>query len=394
MPGARCYIPDMPPRRRRNLSRFRAMVLAVVGGVQVPGVTAIAHWLGSWPIAVGGAALISIPYLVGLRRPFEDRPKGWLYLYGGLWPFFAWWSACLAFAVLAPLALALGWLVPWLTMDRGLGAAALLAIAAGLRATDGRLRVVKREIGIGGLPPELDGYRIAHLSDVHCGSYTPARRVEAWVARINALDVDLVAVTGDLITSGDAHVDAVARALAGLRGRDGVFACMGNHDYFTDGEELAAALERQGLTVLRNRGQTLTRGAARLHVAGVDDTWTRRDDVARALADRPAGVPTVLLAHDPNLFPQAVAAGVELTLSGHTHGGQLAVPWLSRRFNLARLVTRFTAGLYRDGDATLYVNVGAGTTGPPIRLGTRSEIALLTLRARREKGLDGATDQI
>jgi predicted MPP superfamily phosphohydrolase len=203
-------------------------------------------------------------------------------------------------------------------------------------------------------------------------------RVTEWVKRVNKLDVDLVAVTGDLITSGDAHVAGVARALGGLRAREGVYACMGNHDYFTDGESLLHALERNGLTVLRNHGVALPRG---LFVSGVDDTWTRRDDVPRALAGRPPGAPTVLLAHDPNLFPLAVEHGVELTLSGHTHGGQLAVPGLSRRLNLARLITRFTAGLYQVGRSTLYVNRGAGTTGPPVRLGARAEIALLTLRA-------------
>ena len=194
------------------------------------------------------------------------------------------------------------------------------------------------------------------------------------------MGADLVAVTGDLITSGDGYVGPVAAALGRLRAPDGVFACMGNHDYFTDGEALARALERGGISVLRNRGVTVARGEARLYVAGVDDTWTARHDVAGAMADRPAGVPAVLLAHDPNLFPSAAANRADLVLSGHTHGGQFAVPGFARRWNLARVVTAFTSGLYHADGATLYVNRGLGTTGPPIRVGARPEIAVLTLR--------------
>jgi predicted MPP superfamily phosphohydrolase len=154
---------------------------------------------------------------------------------------------------------------------------------------------------------------------------------------------------------------------------------MGNHDYFTDGEQFSRQLERHGLRLLRNDGFSLERAGARLYVAGVDDTWTHRHDLDRALRSRPPGTPVVLLAHDPALFPAAAARGIDLTLSGHTHGGQIASPVAPRRLNLARLVTPFTAGLYRIDRSVLYVNRGLGTTGPPIRLGARPEIALFTL---------------
>src|SRR5262249_12512399 len=109
-------------------------------------------------------------------------------------------------------------------------------------------------------------------------------------------------------------------------------------------------------------------------------TWTRRHDLARALAARPSGMPAVLLAHDPVLFPDAAERGVDLVLSGHTHGGQVAVPLLARKLNLARLMTQFTNGVYRSGSSTLYVHRGLGTTGPPVRLAVAPEIAVLTLR--------------
>ena len=129
--------------------------------------------------------------------------------------------------------------------------------------------------------------------------------------------------------------------------------------------------ELDGLRVLRNRGMNVH--SVPLHVAGVDDTWSGRADVARALAGRRDGIPTLLLAHDPNLFAVAASHRVEPTLSGHTHGGQLAVPGYGRKWTLARLITEYTAGLFRVGESQLYVSRGAGTTGPPVRLGAPAE---------------------
>jgi predicted MPP superfamily phosphohydrolase len=256
----------------------------------------------------------------------------------------------------------------------------IVAAAGAALSLHQRPRIREREIEVDGLPEAFDGYRIAQISDLHCGPFASGRRVERWVATTNRLEADLIAVTGDLIASGSEYVDTVARALGGLRARDGAFAAMGNHDYFGDGEAMVSALEGAGLTVLRNRGVELRRGAAAIWLAGVDDTWTRRHDLGRALAGRPPGMPAVLLALDPVLFPDAAERGVDLVLSGHTHGGQVAVPLLARKLNLARLITRFTSGVYRSGSTTLYVNRGLGTTGPPVRLAVAPEIAVLTLR--------------
>ena len=352
---------------RSRLNRFRAMVLAAVTLMQIPTVT----WLVSrahswWPVVL--ATALSLPYLRRLTTPWEPGPRAPMYIA------LVWWTSCFVFDFLligAAIAIQLG-----APADAAHLVAGALALSAGMLAVSGRARLVRRTVTIANLPPELDGYRIGHISDVHCGRDTPASRVRTWVRRLNALNLDLIAVTGDLITSGATYVDPVAGALGGLRARDGVYACMGNHDYFTDGDRMALALEHNGLTVLRNRGVTLRDG---LHIAGVDDTWTSRDDMDAALAARPRGAPVVLLAHDPNLFPQAMARDVDLMLSGHTHGGQLAVPGV-RRLSLARFITEFTAGLYRRGRSWLYVNRGAGTTGPPVRRGAPAELAVLTLR--------------
>jgi predicted MPP superfamily phosphohydrolase len=351
--------------------RFHLLAALLVTLVQLPTVLWLC-WLTRTPLPALVALLVSWPYLRQLRSPWhttEPALSTWLAL--------GWWSACLVFDLLMiPAALAVQAGLPWGATWALAGA---LALGLGADAVLGRPRLRKRVVHVEGLSPELDGYRIGQISDVHCGPQVSEERVSSWVARLNALDLDLVAITGDLITHGSSHVEAVARALGGLRAKDGAFACMGNHDYFTDGEHLIRELERRGLTVLRNRGVVVERGAARLYVAGVDDTWTSRDDVARALAARPEGIPTVLLAHDPNLFPQARDRAVELTLSGHTHGGQLGVPGV-RHLSLARLITRWTAGLYRQGRSWLYVNRGVGTTGPPVRLGAPAELALITLR--------------
>jgi predicted MPP superfamily phosphohydrolase len=156
---------------------------------------------------------------------------------------------------------------------------------------------------------------------------------------------------------------------------------MGNHDYFGEGEPLVSLLEGRGVTVLRNRGITLARETARLFLAGVDDRWTRRADLDAALSERPDGVPTVLLAHDPEEFLAAVERGVDLVLSGHTHGGQVAVPFLGRFINASKLAHSFHVGVYTRSASTLYVHPGLGTTGPPMRLGVAPVVARITLRA-------------
>jgi predicted MPP superfamily phosphohydrolase len=365
--------------RKRRRGRLLTIAVGATIALQIPMVLTIGRLAHHPGVSAAGAGIINVPFLLAMRNPWRDWGRSRLWLYLGLWPFFVWGAICIAFALVAPIGLLAALLTP-LALDRALAICAAAAVVIGLRSLSGRPRVAALNVAVPDLPPAFDGFVIAQISDVHCGPLTPPARVERWVERVNALGADLVAVTGDLITSGDGYVTSVAAALGRLRARDGVFACMGNHDYFTDAEALAHALERGGISVLRNRGVTLARGEARLYVGGVDDTWTKRDDVAGTMAGCPAGATSVLLAHDPNLFPQAVAEGADLVLSGHTHGGQFAVPGFARRWNLARVVTSFTTGLYRQGQSALYVNRGLGTTGPPIRLGAGPEIALLTLR--------------
>lgn len=372
----------MPPPRR-SLHRVRLLVAAVSIGVQLPALALLSRLtarLGGGWLPYAAAAALTAPWLATtLRRPFADRPRPAWQRRFLLLPFFSWWATSTIYLAGGVLALVAARIA---RVDATAAQVAALALAAlgGLRAVRRTPRLVEVEVPIPGLPPAYDGYRVGQISDVHCGAFTTRARISRWVAQLNAARPDLIAVTGDLVTSGDAFTDDVTAALSGLDAPDGVFACMGNHDYFCDPERLVAGLRDGGIVVLRNEGTRVERAGAVLFVAGVEDNWSGRDDLDRTLAGRVAGETTLLLAHDPNHFHVAQDAGVALQLSGHTHGGQMALPFAGGRYNLARLITRFTHGLYAEGDARLYVSRGAGTTGPPVRLFAPAELTVLTLR--------------
>jgi predicted MPP superfamily phosphohydrolase len=344
------------------------------------------------PALVGSALALVLfaSFVQRLRTMFPDKPRSPVALHLVEEPFFAHWCAALGscipiagYAIVKLAVMAARGESPALPSTFALGA---YAVALGLALWGVFIRrrwVLRREleVAIPGLPPEFDGYRVAQLSDLHIGGLTPPRWGEAWARMSNAAAPNLVVITGDLVASGvDFHGD-IARVVGQLRADDGVYVAMGNHDYFGDGEPLVTLLREEGAVVLRNEGKTVTRGKAQLFVAGVDDTWTRRANLERALERREPGVFTLLLAHDPALFPAAAKQGIRLVLSGHTHGGQVALPFFPKLLSLGKLAHRFHLGLYRDGDSTLYVHPGLGTTGPPIRVGVAPEIAILTLRA-------------
>jgi predicted MPP superfamily phosphohydrolase len=347
-------------------------------GAPLPGLAGLA-------ISVG----LALSFVLRLRKLFHDRPRSPIELHLIEEPYFAHWCAALGSCV--PIAV---YAIGKALVMAGRGQAPELPSTFALVAYSGALALAvwgvfvrrrwvttrKLELVIPGLPPEFDGYRVAQLSDLHIGGFTPRRWGQAWAARSNAAAPNLVVVTGDMVSSGvNFHAD-IADVIGSLRAEDGVFVSMGNHDYFGDGEPLISLLRSKGAVVLRNEGTTVTRGEASMFVAGVDDTWTRRADLDRTMAERTPGAFTVLLAHDPGLFPAAVKHGVELVLSGHTHGGQVALPFFPKLLSLGKLAHRFHLGVYREGDSTLYVHPGLGTTGPPIRLGVAPEVAILTLR--------------
>jgi predicted MPP superfamily phosphohydrolase len=285
------------------------------------------------------------------------------------------------------------------------GTAALFAVSAALAHAYGPgqrdVRLVEFEVPLPGLDPLFDGFRIVQLSDIHLGNFMDGEELAPHVERVRALDADLVCITGD-ICDGLHHAPATLPVLGRLRAREGVVAILGNHDVYTGADAVTEALhswcnrERgEGdapLVVLRNERLLVERGSARLHVLGVDDagaTWARgvreHDALEPLAASVPAGEPTVLLSHRPDLFPQAVALGIGLVLSGHTHGGPLARPWPGKRpVSLARVISDYPRGNYREGSSLLHVNLGLGVTAQPVRLFSPREITLITLRCHAD----------
>jgi predicted MPP superfamily phosphohydrolase len=262
---------------------------------------------------------------------------------------------------------------------------AALSYLAGLGlstwAVWGRRRWIRegtRELALGQLPASFDGYRIVHLSDLHIGNFDTRRRGLRWSALASSQKPDAIVVTGDLVTAGSLFYEDVADVIGALRARDGVFVSLGNHDQ-ADPSELVRALEQRGATVLQNRCVAVERGRERLVFAGLDDAYTGRDDLDATLAHC-GGDATILLSHYPRFFPAAAQRHVSLVLSGHTHGGQVGIPFLSHRFSVSSLIEHYIHGVYRLGDTLLHVSSGLGTTGAPLRLGSSPEITTLVLR--------------
>ena len=212
-------------------------------------------------------------------------------------------------------------------------------------------------------------YTIAHLTDVHIGPVIGREFAEQMVRRVNALEPDLIVITGDLVDGRLAELRPHIEPLRQLRARDGVYCVTGNHEYYWNADAWLEHIRSLGIRVLRNEHVTLDQ----IVLAGVDDS-SAGEDVPAAVAGRDPHLPLVLLAHHPRTIARARNAGVDLQLSGHTHGGQM----LPLGY-LARLFDPKVSGLARFGATWLYVSEGTGFWGPPVRVGTRCEIAALTL---------------
>jgi predicted MPP superfamily phosphohydrolase len=247
-------------------------------------------------------------------------------------------------------------------------------------------RVKTVDVPLRDLPPALEGFRIAQISDLHIGPTIKGDYLQRVVETVNALEADVVAVTGDLVDGSVAELGPHVAPLAGLRSRHGSFVVTGNHEYYSGADPWIAELRRLGLTVLMNEHVVLTHPGASgqerapLVLAGVAD-WSahhfdpsHRSDPHRAVAGAPRAAIKVLLAHQPRSAPAAADAGFHLQLSGHTHGGQF-LPW---NF-FVRFQQPFTAGLHTLRDLWVYTSRGTGYWGPPKRFGAPSEITQLRL---------------
>ncbi len=249
-----------------------------------------------------------------------------------------------------------------------------------------RPRIVDVTIALDRLPPSLSGFTIAQITDVHIGPTVGAGFVREVVDQVNALDADLIAITGDLVDGRAATYAAAAEPLAELRARHGIFYVTGNHEYYWGVDAWLPIFRDLGLQVMRNRRVAIERAGASFDLAGIDDHEAQRwrghgPDLAAALDGRDPARAVVLLAHQPRQVKVSRRLGVDLQLSGHTHGGQIW-PWHGAvRIQQGGLI----AGHYRFGATQLYVSRGTGYWGPPVRLGAPAEITRIELRSNLDR---------
>jgi uncharacterized protein len=269
-----------------------------------------------------------------------------------------------------------------------LGSVGIVGIAADATVFEPDwLRVKRLDVRLARLSTKLDGFRVAHLSDLHYDALYTAELVEMAVKTTNGLNPDLAVLTGDYIsafcthhTAAAATAEPCALALAGLRPRFGILAVLGNHDHTAHPQVVARFLESRGITVLRNQSLPIDFDGSRLWVAGVDDVLTGHADVDRALRGVPRDEATLLLVHEPDYADYAAHHPVDLQLSGHSHGGQMRLPFVGPPY-LPPLARKYPEGLRRVGSLALNTNCGIGTSYLPVRLNCPPEITLLTLRA-------------
>ena len=240
--------------------------------------------------------------------------------------------------------------------------------------------ITETDIWLPRLPEAYNGVRIVHLTDLHHSLFTPLEDIERAIHLANLLHPDVVALTGDYVTLSPSYIWPVARALGKVRAPWGVFAVLGNHDFQVDADEITRALRAQRIRVLRNSHFALRARASTLWVLGVDDLWWRADDLAAALRSVPARDPKILLCHNPVGIRQAAEHGIDLVLSGHTHGGQVRLPVVGSVYGRSKLGERFVEGWNRLNGTQIYVSRGIGKVLLPVRLGCPPEIACLRLR--------------
>jgi predicted MPP superfamily phosphohydrolase len=384
------------PRARRRRGRRLLIPFAVLLASQVVFGAALSWVLPVWAAAlvalVGYALLVRVTLKIWADPP---RPVWRIRLFDE--PLFLHFGASMGALLIMPV----GLLVAFLGAALGSSAFDVRIVSLGgygigflfsayaLWIERRRVQVRELEVTIEGLPGAFDGYRIVQLTDLHIGSFDRLSRGLAWAKLANATQPDLALCTGDLVTSGPFYYEDAAKVLGALRAADGTITVLGNHDQW-EPERLVRLLEAEGVRVLRNQWVTVERDGAAIVVAGLDDhRFTQRDDLGLALRGRPEGVTTILLSHYPTFFNAAAERGVDLVLSGHTHNGQVGLPFVGDRWNFARLTGQATRGLFTKNKTKLYVSAGLGTSGPPLRLGALPEIAVLTLRRRAPEAVPG-----
>ena len=388
--------PDSPrgARRPRTAGAFIAFFSIILGltGLSWLVVGSFIHdlvpggwrtWAIAWLMSV--APLFILIYNVVTRC----YPSAWLRVFV-FRPF--WYSQLL----MLPLALISGALsLPMLLFGLGeetgrvvvLGLGAVMILLGFWGYVGSRRLVVKHvELSPRGMPPGLDGLRIVQLSDLHVGPHTPRSHLARIARATTEAQPHIIAYTGDQVDDYPHDVDDLGEAFGALRAPLGTFAIAGNHDVYAGWSEVRTGLEALGMRLLVNDAVKLTHRGVDFWLAGTGDpaglqvpgSESAGPDVARTLADVPAGAFTVVLAHNPGLFKYLHPRGVGVVLSGHTHHGQFSIP--SKNWSLANVFLEFAMGTYERNGSLLYVSPGANYWGIPFRIGSLPEVSVITLR--------------
>jgi len=252
-------------------------------------------------------------------------------------------------------------------------------------------RIVRQEIALRRWPERFEGFTIALLSDFHYDPYFSQHPVHKAIAMVNSLHPDLIVLVGDFVSIPSFGVDEgqAARAAAPcaellrqMRAHYGLWAVLGNHDFYTSPIVVSHALREQGINVLANQSVAIEAEGQRFWLGGVTDVLSGTADPQTTFEQKPAGEAAVLLAHEPDYADFVTRFDVDLQLSGHSHGGQVRFPFLPPLY-LPAMARKYILGLYRIGELMLYTNPGLGTVGLPMRLNCPPEITFLTLRTAR-----------
>jgi predicted MPP superfamily phosphohydrolase len=271
---------------------------------------------------------------------------------------------------------------------RGAAAAGSVAIAGdAIFLEPNRPRIVRHEFSLPRWPERLDGFTVALLSDFHYDPYFSVHPLHAAISMVNGLHPDLIVLAGDFVSvpligsrrKAAFAAEPCARLLRQMTAPHGLWAVMGNHDDSSDRKHVTRALQAENIQVLANQSEPIEHDGARIWLAGVNDVLNRTADLPKTLHRVPAGEAVILLAHEPDFADEVSRFPVDLQLSGHSHGGQIRVPFLPPLF-LPELARKYVWGAYEVGPLALYTNAGLGTVRVPMRLNCPPEITLLTLR--------------
>jgi predicted MPP superfamily phosphohydrolase len=278
----------------------------------------------------------------------------------------------------------------WLTMI--LACTAPVYLAARIYNDTLRVRTRQIEIRIADLPDELNGLRIAQITDIHVDRRTNGKKLQAYVDQVNQSNPDLILFCGDLISSGDGYIGQAANALGQMKARLGVYAVLGDHDYFTGSELIARSLQANGVTVLENASRLLDGsvshllGSSRIALTGATNVYRRpltRSEAERLISERPLASLHIFFTHQPTpwLVEAVAGGGYDLFIAGHTHGGQVVFPLPGFPLTGSRFETRYVSGFYKVGRMLVSTSNGLGLTLAPIRYHAPAEVTLIVVTA-------------